>query len=187
MKNNLLLVALCLASHLIHAQFVKEKSINAQIGYGLSMPYDSADDIINDGFFAQGELVLKVKSWFEIRPYAGLILTGSQGKDFNNNPSDETAQSQALLLGGKVRVRAPIPWIAPYFELGIGTSIGKFNTLTVFNNIDKTGIIYHIPFSLGLELGKNNNVDLALVYFIQPSVKQIVGAFAVGLSFPLKN
>lgn len=44
-----------------------------------------------------------------------------------------------------------------------------------------------MPFSLGLELGKNNNVDLAFTYYFQPSVEQYVGAFAVGLKFPLKN
>jgi len=89
------------------------------------------------------------------------------------------------LLGGKVRLRSPILWVAPYFELGVGTSIGKFRTLTVFDNIDKTGIIYHIPVSIGLELGKSNNVDLAFVYYYQNTVQQVVGAFAVGLTFPL--
>ena len=92
MKNNLVLVALLLTSNWGQAQFIKEKSINAQIGYGLSIPYNSADDIINDGFFAQGELVLKVASWFEMRPYAGIILTSSNGKDINNNPTYEKAQ-----------------------------------------------------------------------------------------------
>lgn len=176
-----------LTSNLVDAQFVKEKSINVQIGYGLSAPNNSVSEIVDDGFFAQGELVLKVTSWFELRPYAGLILTNSNGKDLNDNPTDEKAESKAFLLGGKARVRAPIPWVAPYVEIGIGSSIGKFETFTAFNNIDKSGIIYHIPFSLGLELGRNNNVDLGFTYYFQPSVEQYVGAFAVGITFPLNN
>ena len=114
-------------------------------------------------------------------------MTSSNGKDLNDNPTNEKAESKAFLLGGKARVRAPIPWVAPYVEIGIGTSIGKFETLTAFDNIDKVGIIYHIPFAFGLELGKNNNVDLGFTYYFQPSVEQFVGAFSVGITFPLNN
>lgn len=187
MRKTLILLLIAFVSISAKAQFIQEKSINAQIGYGLSVPYESVDEVADGGFFAQGELVLKATSWFEIRPYAGFILTNSNGKDLNNNPTSEKAESKAFLLGGKARVRAPIPWVAPYLEIGIGTSIGKFETLTAFDNIDKSGIIYHIPFSLGLELGKNNNIDLGFTYFFQPSVEQFVGAFAVGITLPLKN
>jgi len=187
MKKNLILIITILPSNLVDAQFIKEKSINAQIGYGLSAPNNSVGEIGDGGFFAQGELILKVTSWFELRPYAGLILTNSNGKDLNDNPTDEKAESKAFLLGGKVRVRAPIPWVAPFIEIGIGTSIGKFETFTAFDNINKSGMIYHIPFSLGLELGRNNNFDLRFTYYFQPSVEQYVGAFAVGITFPLNN
>ena len=187
MRKILIVLIVLLTSNVAEAQFIKEKSINAQIGYGLTVPTKSVDEIAGDGFFAQGELVLKVASWVEFRPYVGLILTNSNGKDINNNSSFEKAESKAFLLGGKVRVRAPIPWVAPYFEIGIGTSIGTFKTLTAFNNVDKSGITYHIPFSLGLELGKTNNVDIGFVYYFQHSVKQYAGAFAAGITFPLKN
>ena len=187
MKKTLILLIIILTSNLVEAQFIKEKSINAQVGYGLSAPYNSVDEVVDDGFFAQGELVLKVKSWIEFRSYAGFILTSSNGEDLNGNPTGEKAETKAFLLGGKIRVRAPIPWVAPYVEIGIGTSIGKFETLTAFDNIDKSGIIYHIPFSFGLELGKNNNVDLGFAYYFQPSVEQYVGAFAVGITFQVNN
>ena len=150
MKKTLILTVIILISNLVDAQLIKEKSINVQIGYGLSAPNNSVDNIVDDGFFTQGEFILKIASWFELRPYAGLILTSSNGKDLYENPTNEKAESKALLLGGKARVRAPIPWVAPYIEIGIGTSIGKFETFTAFDNINKSGIIYHIPFSLGL-------------------------------------
>ena len=44
-----------------------------------------------------------------------------------------------------------------------------------------------MPFAFGLELGKNNNVDLGFAYYFQPSVEQLAGAFAVGITFPLDN
>ena len=187
MKKTLIILIIILTSNFAEAQFIKEKSINAQIGYGLSLPYESVENIADQGFFAQGELVLKAASWFELRSYAGFILTSSNGKDLNDNPTNGKAESKAFLLGGKARVRAPIPWVAPYVEIGIGTSIGKFETLTAFDNIDKGGIIYHIPFAFGLELGENNNVDLGFTYYFQPSVEQYAGAFAVGITFPLNN
>ncbi|WP_228850499.1 hypothetical protein [Aegicerativicinus sediminis] len=187
MNKPLILLITILTSNLVEAQFIKEKSINVQVGYGISVPYNSIDDIADDGFFAQGELVLKVKSWVEFRPYTGFILTNSNGKDLDDNPTEEKAISKAILLGGKVRVRAPIPWVAPYVEIGLGTSIGKFETLTAFDNIDKSGVIFHIPFAFGLELGKNNNVDLGLAYYFQPSAEQFVGAFALGITFPLND
>ncbi len=187
MKNTLILLIIILTSNLAKGQFIKNKSINAQIGYGLSSPYDSVDEIADDGFFLQGEYVLSVASWFELRPYAGLIITNSNGKDLNDNPTDEKAESKAFLIGGKARVRAPIPWVAPYVEIGIGASIGKFETFTTFTNIDKSGFIYHIPFSFGLELGRNNNLDLGFTYYFQPTVEQYAGAFALGISIPLKS
>jgi len=185
MRKNLILIIIILTSNLVDAQFIKEKSINVQIGYGLSAPNNSIDGTVDDGFFIQGELVLKVASWIEFRPYAGIILTNSKGKDLDGKPTDEKAVSKAFLLGGKARVRAPIPWVAPYLEIGIGTSIGKFETFTAFDKINKSGLIYHIPISIGLELGRNNNFDLGFSYYLQPSVEQYAGAFAVGITFPL--
>ncbi len=187
MKNSIILLVILLTYNLSEAQFIKEKSINAQIGYGLSTPNNSLVDVVDDGFFAQGELVLKVASWVELRPYAGLIITNAKGRTLNGSPTDDKAVSKAFLIGGKTRVRAPIPWVAPYVEIGIGSSIGKFETLTAFDDVDKSGVIYHIPFAFGLELGKNNNVDLGFAYYFQPSVKQYAGAFAVGITIPLKN
>ena len=185
MRKNLILIIIILTSNLVDAQFIKEKSINVQIGYGLSAPNNSIDGTVDDGFFIQGELVLKVASWIEFRPYAGIILTNSKGKDLDGKPTDEKAVSKAFLLGGKARVRAPIPWVAPYLEIGIGTSIGKFETFTALDKINKSGLIYHIPISIGLELGRNNNFDLGFSYYLQPSVEQYAGAFAVGITFPL--
>ena len=51
MRKILIVLILALTSNLVTAQFIKEKSINAQIGYGLSAPFNSADDIVADGFF----------------------------------------------------------------------------------------------------------------------------------------
>ena len=41
---------------------------------------------------------MKAASWFEIRPYVGFIITNSNGKDLNDNPTDEKAESKAFLV-----------------------------------------------------------------------------------------
>ncbi|MGC6430919.1 MAG: hypothetical protein ACON5F_07745 [Jejuia sp.] len=186
-KTSIIFISIVCTSNFLQAQFIKEKAINAQIGLGISSPYNSVGEIADQGFFAQAELILKAASWIEFRPYVGVIFTNSNGKDLNDNPTDEKAESSGVLLGGKARVRAPIPYVSPFIELGIGASIGKFETMTFFDNIDKGGIIYHIPITLGLELGKNSSVDLALTYYLQPSVEQFVGAFALGIEIPLNK
>ena len=50
MKKTLILGIIILTSNLVDAQFVKEKSINVQIGYGLSAPNNSVREIVDDGF-----------------------------------------------------------------------------------------------------------------------------------------
>lgn len=187
MKNYLTLIATVLAINFSQAQFIKEKAINAQIGYAISAAYESTADLADDGFFMQGELVLGVASWLELRPYAGLILTSAKGEDLDGNPTDEFTETKAFLIGGKTRVRAPIRWIAPYFEIGLGGSFGRVQTFTDFTDKEKKGMIFHVPVAIGLELGRNNNIDLGFTYFIHPSADQFAGAFAVGVSFPISN
>ncbi len=179
-------ILILLLSIQVKAQQTKEKAINVAIGYGLSAPYDDVD-IVSPGFYLQGEYVFAISKWFDIRPYAGLILTKSNGKDLNQNPTTYETTSNAFLIGGKARVTAPIPWVAPYLETGIGASIGSFTTYTPFDDMDKNGLVLHIPFSLGLELGPKHNFNLAFTYYFQPSIRQFVGAAAFGFTFPLKK
>lgn len=187
MKKLLILTILIVVNLNVKAQFIKEKAILAKIGYGLSAPYNNVDDVASSGFYLQTEYIMKVKSWLQLIPYAGFISTHSDGKDFDGNPTFEKAESTAVFLGGKTKVRATIPYFAPYFELGLGASIGKFETLTAFNNIEKRGLVLHVPFSIGVELGKNHDVDLGLTFYYHNAVKQFSGAYALGIRIPIKN
>lgn len=160
------------------------KSIDVAVGYGLSSPYDNVD-ITGNGFYTQGEYVIGLTKWFGIRPYAGLILTSADKTGTQQNQPDYKVTSNAFLLGGKVRVAAPIPWIAPYFEVGIGASIGSFVTYTPLTNVKQNGILMHIPWSIGLALGRKHNFEIAFTYYDHPSVDQTCGAADFGFSFPL--
>lgn len=158
------------------------RSIKASIGLGLSAPYDDVD-LSGSGFYAQGEYIFGISKWFGVRPYAGVIFTSPNE---NTNLPEYKVTSDAFLFGGKARIVAPIPYVAPYFEVGVGGSIGKFETYTPFTNLKKNGFLMHIPVSLGLALGKNHSVELEFTYYYHPAVEQYSGALAFGLKFPLK-
>ena len=155
---------------------------DASIGFGLSAPYDEVD-VSGSGFYAQGEYVFGLTKWFGIRPYAGVIITSPE--DNPNLPDYYKVTSNAFLFGGKARVAAPIPWIAPYFEVGIGGSIGSFETHTPLTNLKKNGLLMHIPFSVGLALGPKHNFEFEFTYYYHQSVQQFTGAVAIGFSFPV--
>lgn len=184
LKSVLFLFGL-MATQLTSAQYVQKRSLDIAIGFGLSAPYDDVD-VVGSGFYLQGEYVLGLASWIELRPYAGVIFASTNNKNEPPNGPDYRSDSNGLLLGGKVRLTAPIPWVAPFVEGGIGASIGSFETVTPGTNLEAGGLIYHIPFTLGLALGPQNNVDVAFTYYFHPSVRQYAGAAALGISIPLK-
>ena len=177
-----ILIIICF-TYITNAQPKTGEFINASIGYGMSAPYDNVN-INGSGFYAQGEYVMGISKWFGIRPYGGVIFTSENKNDKQQNQVNYKVTSKAFMLGGKARFCAPIPYIAPYLETGLGLSIGSFETYT---DISRNGIIMHIPFSIGLSLGRKHSVDVAFTYYYHPSVKQFSGAAALGLSFPLKN
>lgn len=167
----------------LYAQPRKGEFINATIGLGFSFA-DDGTNYSSSGFYFQGEYVFCSSSWVALRPYVGVISTSNTVDEYNL-PTNYIATSQALLLGGKARFCAPIPYIAPYIDLGFGASIGTFRTFTPLTDKKKSGIIPHIPFSLGLLLGKKHNFDVAFTYYFQNAVSQYVGAAAFGVTFPV--
>lgn len=184
MKKTYILILAILACTQVKAQLIKEKSIDLSIGRGISTPYDDIE-IYGYGFYLQGEYVLTIASWIDIRPYAGLILTKST--ENKRDPSEYKSNANAFLIGGKTRIKAPIPWVAPYFEIGIGASIGKFETITPWTHIEESGVLMHMPISIGLEIGPKHNFDVAFTYYFHESAQQFAGALAVGFSIPLNN
>jgi hypothetical protein len=113
------------------------------------------------------------------------VITSPDDNKNQQFPEDFQVTTKAFFLGGKARVAAPIPWVAPYFEVGIGASMGSFKTITPEFNIKKSGVLMHVPFSIGLALGRKHNFDVGFTYYIHDAAKQFNGAFAVGYSFPL--
>jgi hypothetical protein len=168
----------------VYAQTQKGEFINASIGMGLCAPYDEAD-ISGTGFYAQAEYVWNPYTWLGVRPYAGVVIAS----DEINEPGMQqmSIKSNAALLGAKARLTAPIPYVAPFIESGVGVSFGSFETYTPYTNIKKSGALLHIPVSLGLAIGRKHNYELKFTYYYHNSAEQFSGAAALGFSFPIGN
>lgn len=169
----------------IHAQPATGKYIDASIGIGYSFA-DDPSDVIGTGFYLQGEYVLALSKWFGVRPYAGMLLTWDTETEDALGIIQDRATASIFMLGAKVRLVAPIPWVAPFAAAGIGLSLGSLETITQFTSNNKNGITPHIPLSLGLAIGRNHRFELAFMYYYHPSADQVNGAAAIGFSFPLK-
>lgn len=157
--------------------------INASIGIGLCAPYDESE-ITGSGFYVQAEYVWASNTWLGIRPYVGVITASGES---NEDEIHEYIKSNAVLLGAKGRIVAPIPYFAPFFELGVGMSIGSFKTSTQYTYLKKNGLLVHIPFSIGVALGREHNVEIKFTYYVHPSADQVSGAAAIGLTFPIDS
>lgn len=163
------------------------KFIKASIGFGSSTSnYEEENPEIIDGFgfYTQGEYIIGIRKWFSVRPYAGAIFT-STDEDKIKNPQGYKVETNAFFLGTKVRICAPIPWVAPFVETGIGASIGSFETYTNYVNEKKNGVIAHIPIGFGLALGPKNNIEIGVSFHGNLSTQQSFGGFTAGYSFPL--
>ena len=181
------LIIISFLANTIQAQPNEGRFIEGSIGFGLTSPNEEEIDVLGRGVFIQGEYVIALKSWFGLRPYAGFVYTNTRENSTVDALRGYKANTTALLVGGKIRLAAPIPYVAPYLEVGYGASIGRFETETRRFDIDKTGIVGHIPFTIGLAIGRDHEVEIEFTYFYQDSVEQFTGAVAIGLSFPLNK
>lgn len=165
----------------------KGRFIKASIGFGSSTSdYEEENPEIIDGFgfYAQGEYIIGLTRWFSVRPYAGAIFT-STDEDKIKNPEGYKVETNAFLLGTKVRLCAPIPWVAPFIETGIGASIGSFETYTNYVDEKKSGVVAHVPVGFGLALGPKNNIEIGVSFYSNLSTKQSFGGFTAGYSFAI--
>lgn len=183
MKRAFLILLTVLGLNRAEAQYYQE-TIDVSAGFGTSVPYDEIG-YFGMGLYAQGEYVLDVNEWVDLRPYLGYMLAKMEGDLSGNDEPGDKSTANAFLFGGKARFRIPMDWVAPYAEIGLGASIGSFETVTVKTNITESGVFAHIPFSLGLELGPRHNVNVMLTSYFHTAVEQFLAAIAIGFTIPI--
>ncbi len=184
MKKTLIILLILISSTQLQAQRYYEKSVDISVGYALSVPYDDSG-FYGTGYFVQGEYMLLMNEWIDLRPYAGYIQTNNAQNVSGLFEAGDKADASALLFGGKARFRIPMDWVAPYAEVGLGGSIGTFETGTDKEDIEKSGVYAHIPFSLGVELGPQHRFTIKLTSNFHASVNQFTGVMAIGYRIPI--
>ena len=163
---SLILIFTLFFSNLAKAQ-TKGNFIKGWIGFGSSTSnYEEENPEIIDGFgfYTQGEYIIGLTKWFSVRPYAGAIFTSTDENKYKN-PQGYKVETNAFLLGTKVRICAPISWVAPFIETGVGASIGSFETYTNCVNEKKSGVVAHIPIGFGLSVGPKNNIEIGFSFY----------------------
>jgi hypothetical protein len=164
------------------------KLLVASVGLGYSFANQrTGNDPSGRGFYASAEFVLVPNMWVSPRLYGGLLLTSTDSSTCGGaSPCD--VEAKIGFLGAKGRLTIPIPYVAPFFELGVGMSAGTLATRTDSTDKNFAGVTYHIPFALGLSFGEMHHyfVDLALSYLFHPDQSQFEGALALSLAFRLK-
>jgi hypothetical protein len=161
--------------------------LGVSAGFGYSFPNDDdateIDEADGTGGFAEVEYIYHAVEWATPRAYAGVLVT-STDRACELTPCDVSAQIG--FIGIKGRLLAPIPYVAPFIELGFGGSVGSVTT-RVANIVDAAGdgVMYHVPIAVGLVLGGRRQFELALQYMIHPEQVQVNGALAFGFSFAL--
>jgi len=150
---------------------------------------DEDDDIPSDaGLWLSAEYVSGLASFVSLKAYATFIHASEDGEHpgptCRRDGKDCDVGAHGLMLGGKGRLALPIPWVAPFIELGLGVSGGHFVTDTVAHRF-KRNVLFHLPLALGVALGPDYNAEVALAMYQHFAVQQIVFAFTLSLSIPL--
>lgn len=99
---------------------------------------------------------------------------------------DCEVSARGVLLGTAIRLVAPIPWFAPFIEIGVGGSLGRFRTETLTRRIRRTFAV-HSDLGLGVALGPGHNVEIAVRMFTLAPLQQIIGFLGASLSIPLEH
>jgi hypothetical protein len=158
-------------------------------GIGLSTgekkaPNGSAGD--GAGAFLEADYAFTRSRWFTPKLYGGLALTFPDRKSCGPEAAICDVSAQIGFVGAKARLMAPIPYFGPFLELGFGGSVGRLYTRngTVVDE-SRVGLMFHIPLAVGIGFGARNQYAFSFSSLIHPTYAHTLGAFAVGLSFPL--
>jgi hypothetical protein len=159
-----------------------DRLVGFAVGLGFTSTEAGGHEGQGSGGFLEGEYVYRPSIFFAPRVYAGGLVTFPDKDSCGVEPCK--VHSQIMLLGAKARLVAPIPYVAPFIEGGIGLSLGHLRTLDQ-SDIDEemTGLTLHVPFALGLAMGRNHDLSVSFGYLIHPFFSQFSGALTVGMAF----
>jgi hypothetical protein len=85
----------------------------------------------------------------------------------------------------------PIPIVSPFLELGAGLSAGAIQTRYGYfesgssTTVDEahSGLLLHVPVTLGLAFGAHRQHDVSFDYFSHPGRDHVAGMLSIGIGF----
>ena len=157
--------------------------LGAGLGYGAASDDDQASA---SGLYAEAEYVFALESWIGLRPYAGLVLTSPDENSCSGGVRPCDVSAKIGIAGGKLRFTVPIPYVSPFVEFGAGLSAGAIESQYAGRRNSFDGITYHVPVGLGLSIGGDTKVDMALQYLIHPYQHEIAGALAISVALRMQ-
>ncbi len=178
-------LALCLAASVLASPALAEdgRFVGISAGLGLSAVDSSTMDGSGTGAYARADYLPARGTWFTPILYAGLLYTRPE-HDCGANVAPCDVSSQLVFAGARFRMMAPIPYVGPFFELGLGGSVGRMTTevgRTV--GVSWSGGTYHVPAAVGVALGSRHQLEIAFAYMFHPLQRQVNGGATVGFVF----
>lgn len=191
MRLVLIVLGALLASDVAEAQ-ERGHALEPSIAVAGTLPTsdDVESEISGDGWLARLEYSLGATSYLAWKPYAGLLMTWNSDDREDADPRCKRAvveceaTTQAVLLGSKVRLALPIPWFAPFAEIGLGFSLGYSRTETLQGRRHVNAAV-NFPFALGVALGPAHSVELSLPIYQLGGAKQLAIGFSLGFRIPI--
>lgn len=125
--------------------------------------------------------------WAQVRVYGGGFFSRTRAESCARSVEPCTVSSNIGVAGAKLRLLAPIPYVAPYFEFGMGTSLGSVTTRVgaygAYPLLDEShsGVLFHVPLAWGFAFGRNYRHKVSLEYFVHPGRKHVTGVLALGI------
>ena len=155
------------------------------IGYGVSaaeVPRGTTGST-GDGIYVMGEYWAKPFSWLHLRSYVGFLGTSANQTECQLAGGCDVSEDIGF-VGGKLRLLAPIPYVAPFIETGLGLSFGTIHATDVGVDRTTTGAVLDIPLGFGLSLLAQHNFDVMISYLFHLGAEAFGGAISIGLTIP---
>lgn len=166
----------------------KEPSVDLAIG-GAMTGLVEGGSATSGGLYLSTSYSVPLEPFVGLRAYGGLLFTfPSGGRDEEECGREECNVSvQGMLLGGKARVAAPIPWVAPFAEAGVGLTLGAVTTQTAVDDIrlGPAGATIHVPLAFGVALGTMRETELAVQAIFHPEAKQYTATLSIAVCVPV--
>ncbi len=172
------------------SQEADTRAIRAVLGMSVSMTAEVRDkneeDPYGRGIYLNVGHVWRANRAVQPIAYVGAIFTAPYDDSCWHADNSCNVSASTIFTGGKVRLMIPIPWVGPFIEAGLGVSAGRITSMAgKSDDRQDSGLLLHVPISLGLALGEDHGYTLAFSYLGYPQKNHVDGAMGIGINIPL--